>query len=189
MRGAYHRFMDAAAARRSACELLIDQPRRLAHSIATGDRATVITRVISGLSVNLVVQAAYLHDIGYAGGLRVTGCHSLDGARWLAGRGESELAGLVAHHSAATFEVAERRLDHFLSDYLAGRQVDSDVLTYCDMTTGPAGEPMILDERIADIRRRYPETTHVRRAIEKGLPDLRAAVGRVEMLLTGSLVS
>jgi hypothetical protein len=49
----------------------------------------------------ILVAAAWLHDIGYAPGLAETGFHPLDGARWLrtAGFGD-RLAGLVAYTPA-----------------------------------------------------------------------------------------
>jgi HD superfamily phosphodiesterase len=56
--------------------------------------------------------AAWLHDIGYAPGLAVTGLHALDGARYLrdAQHADAMLCRLVAHHSWAIIEARERGL-------------------------------------------------------------------------------
>ena len=58
----------------------------------------------------LLIAAAYLHDIGYAPELEDTGFHPLDGARWLRAQGQERLACLVAHHSGAWFEAEARGL-------------------------------------------------------------------------------
>jgi HD superfamily phosphodiesterase len=61
--------------------------------------------------------AAWLHDIGYAPGLAVTGLHALDGARYLrdAQHADAMLCRLVAHHSCAIIEARERGLADVLS--------------------------------------------------------------------------
>jgi hypothetical protein len=51
-----------------------------------------------------------------------------------------------------------------------------DALTFADMTTGAAGQPMTLDERIDEIRRRYPPDDPVHRAIVRARPLLQAAI-------------
>ena len=60
----------------------------------------------------LLEAAAWLHDIGYAPGLAVTGLHALNGARYLrdAQHADAMLYRLVAHHSCATIEAGERGL-------------------------------------------------------------------------------
>jgi hypothetical protein len=53
-----------------------------------------------------------------------------------------------------------------------------DALAYSDMTTGPAGQPVELEERIAEVLERYPPDDPVQRAIERSHPMLREAVER-----------
>ena len=54
-------------------------------------------------------MAAWWHDLGYSLALRDTGCHQIDGARYLMAEGYPDrLCALVAHHSAATCEAQER---------------------------------------------------------------------------------
>lgn len=64
--------------------------------------------VVAAEDGDLLVAAAWFHDIGYSPALRDTGFHPLDGARYLASLGHEREAGRVAHHSGARF-VAEVR--------------------------------------------------------------------------------
>jgi hypothetical protein len=55
----------------------------------------------------------------------------------------------------------------------------ADALTYCDMTTGPDGQRMPVDQRLGEILSRYGPGHVVSRAITRSAPELTAAVGRV----------
>jgi putative nucleotidyltransferase with HDIG domain len=57
-------------------------PRRWAHVQGVAARARNLAPVL-GADADLLEAAAWLHDIGYAPGLAVTGLHALDGARYL----------------------------------------------------------------------------------------------------------
>src|SRR5262245_3547667 len=81
-----------------------ENPRRWHHVLGVGRKAKMVSKlVLQECSVDreVLVAAAYLHDIGYASGLRRTGLHQLDGARFVRGLGDERLACLVAHHSEA----------------------------------------------------------------------------------------
>jgi hypothetical protein len=98
----------------------------------------------------LLVAAAWLHDIGYAPGLRDTGFHPLDGVSHLRAVGWPQaICDLVAHHSGARFVARIRKLDRELDAYRYSQDAVSDALTLADQTTGPRGEAMNPDERIA----------------------------------------
>jgi hypothetical protein len=60
-----------------------------------------------------------------------------------------------------------------------------DALTFADMTTGPAGEPMTLEQRIEEVQRRYPPADPVHRAIVRARPALQAAIDRTRLRLDG----
>lgn len=60
-----------------------------------------------------------------------------------------------------------------------GIDVASDFVWWADMTTGPTGQTLTFDERLADIRVRYEIGSIVRTAIDRSEPLLRAAVQRV----------
>jgi hypothetical protein len=55
-----------------------------------------------------------------------------------------------------------------------------DALIFADMTIGPSGQPMTLDERIEEVRRRYSLDDPVHRAIVRARPLLQAAIDRIQ---------
>jgi hypothetical protein len=102
--------------------------------------------------------AAWLHDIGYAPGLAVTGLHALDGARYLrdAQHADAMLCRLVAHDSCAIIEARERGLADVLSlEFDPAPYALASVLTCCDMTISPDGELVPVEQRLAEIQDRY----------------------------------
>jgi hypothetical protein len=126
--------------------------------------------------------AGTLHDIGYAPELVDVGFHPIDGARFLRADGWNEMiVNLVAHHSCAVIE-AERRglLNELNGQFPRDDSLPHDELCFCDMTTGPAGRLMTIDERLADIRTRYDVGSIVGDAIDEAEQELRAAVKRVQ---------
>jgi hypothetical protein len=62
-----------------------------------------------------------------------------------------------------------------------------DALTFADMTTGPTGQPMTLEQRIEEVQRRYPCNDPVHRAIVRARPQLQAAIDRTRQRLGGRL--
>jgi hypothetical protein len=155
------------------------------HVQAVADEARRVASILPAQDGDLLVAAAYLHDIGYAASLNQLGFHPLDGARFLRAQGQERLACLVAYHSGARFEAEERGLVGELAAFPAEDGPVMDALTFADMTIGPAGQPMTLDERISEIRRRYPPNDPVHRAIVRARPLLRAAVARTRARLDG----
>lgn len=127
-----------------------------------------------------LVAAAYVHDVGYAPELAWTRSHAIDGALWLRARGRERLAGLVAHHSAARFEAYVRGLGRSIAAFAREESPTADALTYCDLTSGPTGTTMTVEQRIADIQERYPAGHVVRIALLFSLPSLLDAVRRTE---------
>ena len=130
-------------------------PRRWAHVQGVAARARSLAPVL-GADADLLEAAAWLHDIGYAPGLAVTGLHALDGARYLrdAQHADTMLCRLVAHHSCAIIEAGERGLAEVLGlEFEPAPQELSSVLTYCDMTTSPDGELVPVEQRLAEIHR------------------------------------
>lgn len=152
-------------------------PDRWAHTQGVAAQARTLTALL-GAETDTVEAAAWLHDIGYSPDLAITGFHALDGARYLRDRAypEAEAIGLVAHHSCAMIEAEERALlDVLLQEFPRGDVKDHllAALTYCDMTTGPTGLPLAVDERLAEIRGRYPAGSVVERAIARAAPLIR----------------
>ena len=160
-------------------------PRRWAHTRGVAAAARSLAPVL-GRDAGLVIAAAWVHDIGYAPGLAATGFHPLDGARHLRDReGASEmLCRLVAHHSCAINEAAERGLaGELAAEFLPARRDLADALIYCDMTTSPDGDRLPVACRLAEIRRRYGPGHLVSLSISRSAPELTRAVDRINTRL------
>ncbi|MBT2213780.1 HD domain-containing protein [Actinomadura sp. NEAU-AAG7] len=157
-------------------------PRRWAHTQGVARQARTLAPIL-GDQADLLEAAAWLHDIGYAPDLVVTGFHPLDGARYLRDthQADNHLCHLVAHHSNALVEARERGVAELLSGGF--RPVNTNLscaLTYCDMTTDPDGMLVDIDARLAEIRARYGPAHVVTRFLLKAEPSLREAVRIVQ---------
>jgi hypothetical protein len=155
------------------------------HVQAVADKARGLAAVLSAEDADLLVAAALVHDVGYAPSLHRLGFHAVDGARFLRAQGQARLSRLVAHHSGARFEAEERDLVEELAAFPVEDGPVMDALTFADMTTGPAGQSMTLDQRIEEVQRRYPSNDPVHRAIVRARPELQAAIHRTRQRLDG----
>lgn len=136
----------------------------------------------------MVVAAAWLHDIGYAPELADTGFHPLDGARYLRSSGAPErLCRLVANHTHAGVEAEARGLADTLADeFPVENSAVADALTFADLTTGPTGSPVSVEARLKEILERYEPGHVVHESIRRAAPDLIATVRRVEARLAAA---
>ena len=150
---------------------------RWRHVQGVANRAMEIAAVLDKVDRTYLVAAAYLHDIGYAPPLHRTGLHQLDGASYVSTLGDTRLTALVAHHSEARFEIRLRGFESELNAYEREESSTTDALTYCDLTTGPAGQAMTFDERLSEVVQRYGEGK-ITEALRLATPYLEAAVGR-----------
>jgi putative nucleotidyltransferase with HDIG domain len=159
-------------------------PDRYAHVMGVASSAAQLADLL-GISPHPLVSAAWLHDIGYAPALVGTKFHPIDGARYLARSGcDAEVVRLVAFHSGARVEAKMRGLlDTLLAEFDEPDPDELALLTYCDLTTGPQGQEMTVDERLADIRERYASNDVVHRSIRDAEPELRRSIRAVEMRL------
>ncbi|WP_068920862.1 HD domain-containing protein [Planobispora rosea] len=163
-------------------------PRRWAHSQGVAAKAESLVPIL-GEEADLLIAAAWLHDIGYAPDLVDTGFHPLDGARYLRDVVEADgrLCRLVAHHTCAVNEARNRDLfDALTSEFGQERPELVEALTYCDMTTGPDGVPLDVTERLAEIHSRYGPEHLVSRSITASTPYILSAVRTVQAALEQS---
>ena len=158
---------------------------RWTHVQAAADKARRVGAVLPAEDADLLVAAALLHDVGYAPSLHRLGFHAVDGARFLRAQGQERLARLVAHHSGACFEAEERDLVEELAAFPVEDGPVMDTLSFADMTTGPAGQPMTLEQRVEEVQHRYAPDDPVHRAIVRALPQLQAAIDRTRQRLDG----
>lgn len=160
-------------------ELLPTLGKRWMHVQRVARRANEVTAAVHDSDMDLLVASAWLHDIGYAPEVAVSGFHPLDGARYLAERDwPARLVNLVAHHSGARYEAEERQVPAVLDAYEFEDGDVMDALVYADMTVGPAGEHYEFSTRIEEILRRYPPASPVHRAITRARPYLAGCVER-----------
>jgi hypothetical protein len=174
-----------ATARRILAKQL---PRRWAHTQGVAAAARTLVPVL-GRDDDLLTAAAWLHDIGYAPDVADTGFHPLDGARHLRDTegASGMLCRLVAHHSCAINEAAERGLAREMAkEFRPARRDLAEALTYCDMTTSPDGQRLPIERRLAEIRARYGPDHLVSRTIGRSEPQLTRAVTRVTGRLAAS---
>jgi hypothetical protein len=171
----------------AACETLASSRLRglgdrWLHARSVGRKVRLLGGVLG--PGNAVGAAAWLHDVGYAPELRRTGCHPIDGARFLRDEGApGAVVDLVAKHSGAKFEAEERGLTAELAEFGEPSEADLDLLTLLDMTTGPTGEYVGEDERVAEILNRYEPSHAVHRAVTRSRADLLEACRRARARL------
>ncbi len=176
-----------AWAETEARSLLATTGDRWQHTEGVARQARRVASALPAQEGEVLVAAAYLHDVGYAPSLNATGFHPLDGARHVASRGMPRLAGLVAYHSGARSEAELRGLLAELGEFLEEASATAEALTYCDMTTGPAGEPVTVHERLTEVERRYGTEDVVSRSVRLAGNSIRAAVSRTEQRLSPTL--
>ena len=165
-----------------ASELLSPLADRWAHSEMAAAQARRVAATVPARDRDLLIAAAWLHDIGYAAQLTDTGFHPLDGARYLRVMGAPmRLAALVAHHSEAGLLAGAQGVLDQLQEFPREHGPISDALAYADMTAGPTGQRMAVADRLADIRVRHAaEPPRLKAARLSREPLLTAAAARVE---------
>ncbi len=178
---------DVASARSVAEELLAESlPRRWAHTQGVAATARRLAPIL-GADAELLEASAWLHDVGYSPGLALVGFHPLDGARYLrdAQGADAVLCGLVAYHTGAINEARERGLDGELTgEFAPPPPFLGDAITYCDITTGPDGDPVEVRARLADILSRYGPDHIVSRSVSKSSGSLLDSVRLIENRLS-----
>lgn len=172
---------------RALAERLLAEPlpRRWAHTRGVAAAARRLAPIL-GEDAELIEAAAWLHDIGYSPAVAKTGFHPLDGARYLRDSEDVDplLCGLVAYHTGAVYEAQERGLESVLTaEFTTPARLLATALTYCDVTTGPDGDSVDVQERIADILERYGPDHPVGRALQKARASYLESVREIEARL------
>jgi HD superfamily phosphodiesterase len=111
-----------------AAALLAALGQRWAHTLGVVERAHSFAGALPDSEFDMLLAAAYAHDIGYAPSIARTGFHPLDGAVYLRSLGRERLACLVAHHSGARTEAEERGLATRLDEFVEERSLVADLL-------------------------------------------------------------
>ena len=173
-----------AVARDRAQALLADLPDRWAHTVGVARRAEEFAVILDEPEHDLLVIAAWLHDIGYSPAVAVHGFHPLDGAIYLDGHGwPARVSALVAHHSEARFVAREHGLQPATDRYPRELSALADALTYADQTTGPTGEPLSVRARMSEMLDRHGPDSAQARVHHLRAARLLAAATRVRARL------
>jgi hypothetical protein len=168
---------DSTDARRLAAELLSGAGDRWLH-------VQQVARTVEDLAGEAdvpgdVLAAAWLHDIGYAPELVMTGMHAVDGAAFLDRAGApTGVVSLVAFHTGAEFEADERGLVDALAQFDRPEQDELDLLILADLVTSPTGERVAVRERLEEILKRYEPQHPVHRAVTRSRPYLEECAAR-----------
>lgn len=162
--------------------LLEDQQRRWAH--VCGVAACALELKME----RAVVDAAWLHDIGYSPEVKDTGMHAIDGASYLRDRDwPSEVVSLVAHHTGAWSEARERGLTDDLQRFRPPADDLLDALTLCDLLVSPTGDRTEPGQRIAEILERYEPEHPVHRAVERSQDEVLERTRRAWLRLSADI--
>ena len=155
--------------------------RRWAHVQGVAAQARSLAPVL-GADAGLLEAAAWLHDVGYAPGLAVTGLHALDGARYLRGARHADAmlcrcrTSLLRHYRS--WRTRARRRPEPGVRARAGRPFQrADLLRHDDQ---PDGEPVPVDRWLAEIQQRYGPGHLVSRSIQRATPMILRAVEQVQ---------
>jgi HD domain len=165
-------------------ELLSPLGDRWEHVQGVARQADRVTLILPPEDRPVLVQAAYVHDLGYTPSLVETGMHALDGARHLRALGHERLAGLTAYHSGAREEAELRGLAAELAQFDDEASATSMALTYCDMTTNATGAVVGFPERLADVEDRYGSDHIVARSLRRARAEIERSIAFVEERLT-----
>jgi len=168
---------------RYAEELLAPQGDRWAHVRGVARQAVQVSVILPPSERDVLVAAAWLHDLGYTPSLAETGLHSLDGARHLRALGHERLAGLVAYHSGSRREAELRGFVAELAKFEDEASDTAMALTYCDMTTSATGAVVAFPERLADVEHRYGADHVVSQALRRSRPEIERCIRMVEARL------
>lgn len=176
--------MNSTQAQQLAMDLLATAlPQRWQHVQAVAAKAEQFGgELFDDVSAQILVSAAWLHDVGYAPSVVATGFHPVDGALWLLRKGvDPRICCLVANHSCAVIEAEERDVAGEMLAFCNEQTLLSDALTFADMSTGPLGQPLEVAERIAEIKSRYGKDHVVFRFIVRAEPILMRIADRIHI--------
>jgi len=178
--------IDISAAHLARHLLAEKLPDRWRHVQAVCRRTELFARAQDPRSFEMLKAAGMVHDIGYADEIRQTGFHPIDGARHLRQLGfDEDIVCLVAHHTCAHIEADLRGLGAtLLEEFPVRSELPHDELLYCDLTSGPTGEIVTVEDRLADVKARYGRNDLVHRFITVAEQQLVAAAHRAEAMIS-----
>ncbi|MFD1721369.1 HD domain-containing protein [Amnibacterium endophyticum] len=168
-------------------ELLREDPQRMAHSAGV---AHVVGRTATALALperDLLVAAAWLHDVGYASPAVRRRVHGVDDAVRAEAAGMPPLVvELVAHHSCAVLEARRAGVHDVLRRFAPPPAPLMDVLDHADAVVSKQGLPRTSTIRLWEAVHRHQDDRIRYEALLVALPARERAVRRVEARLAES---
>lgn len=139
---------------------------------------------------SLLLQACYLHDIGYCPELNQYNYHQLDGAIFAAKQRYPKcIIATILFHSCAYEGVIYSRPDikQIYEDQIALLDNQDlmfiDLVSYCDLHTSANGEHTTLAQRVKNVVERYGDTHEVSKIMLSNVPHFRQIIDRVTALI------
>lgn len=178
---------DVDAARCLTMQLFTPGSDQLLHAQTTARRAEQIAAVVGPIDREILLSAAWLHDVGFCPQAHRTGFHPLDGAIWLHEAGWPErVVAMVAHHCEALITARALGLEEEILRFPKQEGPLADALVYADMAAGPDGRRMSLRDRLDDIAARHvDDPPHLAEAWERRRAALIQAAARTEQRMAG----
>ena len=179
--------LDVDAARTLAAKIFTLGSDRWLHAQATARQAEQLAPVVGPIDRDLLLSAAWLHDVGYHPPAVRTGFHALDGAVLLQEAGwPPRLVALVAHHGETRFTARALGLDAELATFRREEGPVTDALVYADLAAAPDGRRMSLHERLDGLARRHADDPPaLREAWSLRRAALIQAAARTEQRMAG----
>jgi hypothetical protein len=138
----------------------------------------------------LLIQACYLHDIGYSPKLNQYNYHQLDGAVFAAKQGYPKyIISTILFHSCAYKGVIYSRpdLNQLYSKHFAllddQDRMFIDLVSYCDLHTSATGQNTTLAQRVRNVADRYGDTHEISKIMFANVPHFRQIIDRVTKLI------
>jgi hypothetical protein len=159
-------------------------PRRWSHIAGVVELAREIIDVAGGRDSadgELLIAAAAAHDIGHAPDLATTGFAALDGVEYLRTvNAPQPLLNLVAHYFASGIEGELRGYTSQYAELPDEPSPARDALWYADLRVGPDGHRVEIDDRFAELWKRYERDDIAMRWWALAETPLRDAVARTQ---------
>lgn len=137
-----------------------------------------------------LIQACYLHDIGYSPKLVHHNYHQLDGAVFAARKAYPKcIIATILFHSCAYEGVVYSRPDIkqiYEDHYMLLDEQDRlfiDLVSYCDLHTSANGKNTRLAQRVRNVVERYGETNETSKIMLANVPHFRQIIDRVTKLM------
>ncbi|RAL26726.1 HD domain-containing protein [Thermoflavimicrobium daqui] len=142
----------------------------------------------------LLLQACYLHDIGYSPNFIKYDFHPLDGAIFASKKGFLKpVVASILFHSCA-FEMVKKTRNDLIElyeiNYTLLDQLDLlfiDLVTFCDLHTSSTGQPITFQDRVQDVLDRYGPHHEVSKLMLANRPYYEMTIRNVNRILSKSI--